>query len=98
MVRTDQVYLENVSEETFTCESFMKFYNAALRHKMISYKRKDSGHCVPRFLFVGDFVMSRCYCINLSNHFNEFRNSWMEIIPKGMGSNARRIELGEREC
>ena len=73
----------------------MNFYNAAFTHKMIAYERKDSGHCVPKFLFAGDNVMVKCYCIDLSIHFCEIRNSWIDIIPRVMGSSSsssRRVE------
>lgn len=87
--------LDKFSMKTFSCESFMKFYNAAFIHKMIAYKRKDSGHCIPKFCFSGDSVMSKCYCIDLSIHFSEIRTSWLDIIPRGTGSassSSRRIE------
>ena len=83
--------------KTFSCESFMDFYNAAFTHKMIAYKCKDSGHCIPKFLFAGDNVMVKCYCIDLSKYFSEILSSWIEILPRGMGSSSRRVEDRERE-
>ena len=88
--------LEKLGIKTFSCESFMKFYNAAYIHKMIAYKRKDSGHCIPKFLFSGDNVMANCDCIDLSTNFSEIRKSWIDIIPRGIvsrsGSSSRKIE------
>ena len=52
MQTSNDPYLEKFGIKTFSCESFMQFYNAAFTNKMIAYKRKDSGHCIPKFPFL----------------------------------------------